>query len=76
MFILKEGHKKKLKFVRADSNGEQRGPFEQYFKFHEIRLEKIILKALKQNGVVEKMSRTIEERIRYVLSDAKLFKYI
>lgn len=33
-----------LKCARADKNGEYIGPFEEYCKEHEIKLENIILK--------------------------------
>lgn len=38
------------------------------------RLEKTILKTPKQNGVLEKMNRKIKEKIKCMLSDAKLPK--
>ena len=65
---------KQLKFVRADNDGEYRGPFEQYCKSHDIGLEKTIPKTPQQNGVVERMNRTICNRIRCMLSHAKLPK--
>ncbi|URE40384.1 hypothetical protein MUK42_35170 [Musa troglodytarum] len=55
---------RKLKSVRADNGGEYRGPFENYCRFHGIRLEKTVPKTPQQNGVAERMNRTIEERIR------------
>ena len=39
-----------------------------------IRLEKIVPKISQQNGVIERINRTIEERVRYIFSDAKLPK--
>ena len=72
---IARGIGKKLKCVRADNSGEYRGPFEQYCRFHGIRLEKTVLKTLQQNDVIEMMNRTIEERVRCILSNAKLLKF-
>ncbi|CAL9107734.1 unnamed protein product [Musa textilis] len=63
-----------LKSVRAYNSGEYKGPFENYCRFHGIRLEKTVPKTPQQNDVVEKMNITIEERIRCMLSHAKLPK--
>ena len=65
---------KKLKSVKADNGGEYRGPFEKYCKVHGIRLEKTPSKISQHNGVAERMNRTIEERVRCMLSHAKLPK--
>ncbi|KAL6333697.1 hypothetical protein AAG906_028883 [Vitis piasezkii] len=65
---------KQLKSVRVDNGGEYRGPFEQYCRSHDIRLEKTIPKTQQQNGVAEKMNRTICDRIRCMFSHAKLSK--
>jgi len=65
---------KQLKYVRADNGGEYRGPFEEYCRSHSIRLEKTVPKTPQHNGVVERMNRTICERIRCMLSHAKLPK--
>ena len=65
---------KQLKSVRVDNDGEYKGPFEQYYRSHEIRLEKIVPKTLQQNSVVERMNRTIYDRIRCMLSHEKLPK--
>ncbi|KAJ7005746.1 hypothetical protein NC653_005156 [Populus alba x Populus x berolinensis] len=65
---------RKLKCIRADNGGEYRGPFEKYCREHGIKLEKIVPKTPQQNGVAERMNRTIVERIRCVLSHAKLPK--
>jgi hypothetical protein len=65
---------KQLKCVRADNGGEYRGPFEEYCRSHVIRLEKTVPKTPQHNGVAERMNRTICERIRCMLSHAKLPK--
>jgi len=64
----------KLKCVRADNGGEYRGPFESYCKLHGIRLEKTPPKTPQLNGLAERMNRTIEERVRCMLSHTKLPK--
>lgn len=64
----------KLKCVRVDNGGEYRGPFETYCKVHGIRLEKTPPKTPQLNGLAERMNRTIEERVRCILSHAKLPK--
>ncbi|CAN0846213.1 Retrovirus-related Pol polyprotein from transposon TNT 1-94 [Linum grandiflorum] len=64
----------KLKCVRADNGGEYRGPFENYCRFHGIKLQKSVPKTPQHNGVAERMNRTICERIKCMLSHAKLPK--
>jgi len=65
---------RQLKCVGADNGGEYRGPFEEYCRNHGIRLEKTVPKTPQHNGVAERMNRTICERIRCMLSYAKLPK--
>ncbi len=36
--------RRKLKCVKANNGGEYRGPFEQYCRSHEIRLERTVPK--------------------------------
>ena len=55
--------RRKLKAIRADNGGEYRGSFENCCKLHGTQLEKIVPKTPQQNGVAERMNRTIEERI-------------
>ncbi|CAL1381478.1 unnamed protein product [Linum trigynum] len=64
----------KLKCVRVDNGGEYRGPFESYCRLHGIKLQKSVPKAPQKNGVAERMNRTICERIKCMLSHAKLPK--
>lgn len=42
---------RKLKLISPDNSGEYCGPFEEYCKSHDIRLEKTIIKPPQQNGV-------------------------
>ena len=72
--ILEREVGRKLKVVRDDNGGEYMGPFESYCKLHGIRLEKTVPKTTQQNGVAKRMNRTIEERIRCMLSHSKLPK--
>ena len=65
---------RKLKCVRSDNGGEYRGPFEEYCRLHGIKFKKTEPKTPKHNGVAERMNRTINERIRCMLSHAKLPK--
>ncbi|KAL6326351.1 hypothetical protein AAG906_007856 [Vitis piasezkii] len=69
-----DDHSRKLKSVRANNGGEYRGPFEQYCRSHGIKLEKMVPKTPQQNGVAKRMNRTICDRIRCMLSHAKLPK--
>ena len=64
----------KLICIRADNGGECRGPFEAYRKLHGIKLEKTPPKTPQLNGLAKRMNRTIEERVRCMLSHAKLSK--
>ena len=63
-----------LKCVRVDNDGEYMGPFENYCKEHDIKLEKTIPKTSQHNGVTKRMDCTINDRIRCMLSYAKLPK--
>ncbi len=65
---------RKLKYVRFDNGGEYRGPFEAYCSSHGIRLEKTPPKTPQLNGLAERMNRTLTERVRCMLSHAKLPK--
>jgi transposase InsO family protein len=63
---------RKLKCIRSDSGGEYRGPFERYCRLHGIRQQKIVPKTARQNGLAERMNRTLTERVTAMLSHAKL----
>ncbi|PKI40026.1 hypothetical protein CRG98_039596 [Punica granatum] len=64
----------KLKCVRTDNGGEYRGHFENYCRTHDIKLEKTVPKTPQQNGLAERMNRTIVERVRCMLSQEKLLR--
>ena len=65
---------RKLKCVRIDNSGEYSGLFEEYCKEHGIKLEKIVAKTLQHNGVAKRINRIINDKIRCMLSHAKLSK--
>nr|KYP47622.1 Retrovirus-related Pol polyprotein from transposon TNT 1-94 [Cajanus cajan] len=66
---------RKLWVIRTDNGGEYRGPFDVYCKQQGIRHEKTPPKTPQLNGLVERMNRTLLERMRCMLSDAKLPKH-
>ena len=59
---------KKLKCIRSDNGGEYCGPFDAYCRQHGIRHEKTPPKTPQLNGLVERMNRTLMERVRCMLS--------
>jgi len=61
-----------LKCVRANNGGEYRGPFENYCKDHDIKLEKTVPKTPQHNGVVERINHTINDKIICMLSSCKI----
>ena len=63
-----------LKCVRVDNGGEYMGPFENYYKEHGIKIEKNYPKTPQHNAVAKRMNHTINDRIRCLLSHAKLPK--
>ncbi|GAA0171470.1 transmembrane signal receptor [Lithospermum erythrorhizon] len=72
--ILERETGKSLKCVRTDNGGEYIGQFDQYCKAKGIRHEQSVPKTPQHNGVVEKMNRTIIEKVRCILSHAYLSK--
>jgi len=63
---------KKLKCVRTDNNGEYCGPFDEYCRQQGIRQKKTSPKTPQLNGLAKRMNRTLMERVRCLLSKAKL----
>lgn len=61
-----------LKCICTDNGGEYIGFFKHYCKRNGIRHEQTVPKTPQHNGVAERMNRTIVERIRCMLSHAKL----
>ena len=55
----------KVKCLRSDNGGEYiDGGFSEYCATHGIRMEKTILGTPQQNGVVERMNRTLNKHAR------------
>lgn len=66
---------KKLKCLRSDNGGEYSSKqFDAYCRSYGIRHEKTVPLTPQHNGVAERMNRTIMERVRSMLSMAKLPK--
>ena len=64
---------RKLKALRTDNGGEYTSKeFETYLKQNGIRHERTVPKTPEQNGVAERMNRTIVETARCMLAEAKL----
>lgn len=57
-----------LKCARANSVDEYIGPFEEYYRSHDIRVEKIVPKMPQQNGVVKNINISFCEKSRCMLS--------
>ena len=66
---------KKLKCIRTDNGGEYCGPFDVYCKQYSIKHEKTPPKTPQLNDLAERMNRTLIERVRCMLSEAKLPKH-
>lgn len=67
--------KHKLKILRTDNGGEYTSnQFQQYLKKLGIRHEKTVPKTPEQNGVSERLNRTIVESARCMLQDSRLSK--
>ena len=65
----------KVKCLRSDNGGEYiDGGFSEYCATHGIRMEKTILGTPQQNGVAERMNRTLNERPRSMRLHARLPK--
>ena len=65
----------KLRTLRTDNGGEYTSDrFENYLKTEGIRHELTVAKTPEQNGVAERMNRTLVEAVRAMLADAGLPK--
>ncbi|GKV45166.1 hypothetical protein SLEP1_g52276 [Rubroshorea leprosula] len=63
---------KKLKCICIDNGGEYSGPFDNYCMEQGIKHQKSPPKTPQLNGLVERMNRTLMERVRCLLAEAKL----
>ncbi|RDX94958.1 hypothetical protein CR513_22583, partial [Mucuna pruriens] len=67
--LVERQSSKKMKYIRSDNGGEYYGSFDG------IRQEKTPPKTPHLNGLVEKMNRTLIERVRCMFSEARLPKH-
>jgi IS30 family transposase len=66
---------KKLKRLRTDNGMEFcGGKFNKFYKDEGITSHRTASHTPQQNGVTERMNRTLLERARYLLSNARLFR--
>ncbi|GKV10172.1 hypothetical protein SLEP1_g21576 [Rubroshorea leprosula] len=63
---------KKWKCIRIENGGEYSKPFDNYCKEQGIRHQKTPPKTPQLNGLAERMNRTLMERVRCLLAEAKL----
>lgn len=66
---------KKIKCIRTDNGGEYIGSFDAYCKQQGIKHQFTPSKTPQLNGLGERMNKTIVERVRCLLSSAKLCKH-
>ena len=73
--LVEKQSKRKLKTLRTDNGGEYTSTkFEKYLREEGIRHETTVPKTPQQNGVAERLNRTLVESARSMLLDAKLPK--
>lgn len=65
---------RKLKCIRSNNGDEYTGLYNDYCRSHEIQHKITVPGTPQHNEIVEKMNRTIMEKIIYMLSQAKLPK--
>ena len=64
---------KKLKVLRSDNGGEYTGKqFQEYLRSEGVRHELTVPKTPQQNGVAERLNRTLMETVRTMLVESKL----
>ncbi|KAF2351804.1 Integrase catalytic core [Trinorchestia longiramus] len=73
--LVENHYDHKIKILRTDNGGEYVSTdCERFLKVSGIVHQKTVPKTLEQNGVAERMNRTILEAVRAMLSDSKLPK--
>ena len=71
--LVEKSSGRKLKVLRSDNGGEYTSAeFEDYLKSEGVRHECTVPKTPEQNGVAERMNRTLMETVRSMLANAKL----
>lgn len=64
MFLVQRETGKPLKCLRSDDGGEYCSiNFDKYCSKHGIRYEKMVSHTPQHNGVVERMNKTVTERV-------------
>ncbi|XP_057968572.1 subtilisin-like serine-protease S [Malania oleifera] len=61
-----------IKCIRTDNDGEYCGPFDVYYRQQAIQHQRTPPKTPQLNALAERINRTLEERVRCLLSEAKL----
>ncbi|RDY00403.1 hypothetical protein CR513_16424, partial [Mucuna pruriens] len=74
--LVERQSNKKVKCIRSNNGDEYCGPFNVYCKQHGIRDEKTPPKTPQLNGLAERMNKTLIERVRCMLSEARLPKHL
>lgn len=73
--LVEKATKRKIRTLRTDNGGEYTSSqFENYLKAEGIRHELTVPKTPQQNGVAERLNRTLVEMARSMLLDSKLPK--
>lgn len=73
--LIENQYNTKIKSIRSDNGGEYTSnQFESYLQKEGIKHQKTIPQTPEQNGVSERMNRTLTEAIRTMLSESKLPK--
>ena len=73
--LVENQYERKIKVLRTDNGGEYTSTeFEDFLLKEGIRHETTVPKTPEQNGVSERMNRTLIEAVRSMLSDSKLPK--
>ena len=71
--MVENGSGRKLKVLRSDNGGEYTGRnFQEYLKSEGVRHELTVPKTPQQNGVAERLNRTLVEMIRAMLIESDL----
>ena len=71
--LVERSTNQKLKALRTDNGGEYMSTeFQTYLKKERVRHELTVPKTPEQNGVAERMNRTLVEGVRAMLADARL----
>ena len=71
--LVENASGRKLKVLRTDGGGEYTSTeFEEFLESAEKRHEQTVPKTLEQNGVAERMNRTLVDSVRSMLPDASL----